>query len=62
MIFKADEIRDKFNNQYPRIKKDNTWVLIRPTGYQGIIRWKYRIKDAISVLRGKADIITWYKQ
>ena len=38
------------------------WVKARPIEYQGIGKWKDRIKEAWLVLKGKADIITWYKQ
>ena len=59
MEYKIDELLNRGRNS---TMIDGKWVEARPMEYQGIGKWKYRIKEAVLVLTGKADIMTWHKQ
>ena len=42
--------------------RSGKWVFARPMEWSGIIKYKYRIKEAIKVLFGKVDTVIWDKQ
>ena len=58
MEFKVEELK-KWETT---TEINGKWILMRPIKAFGFLEWQNRIKDALKVLKGKADIVTWYKQ
>lgn len=59
MEYTAEKLNKIFSEMKAQI--DNKWVACRPINYKCENIFE-RIKQAIKVLKGKADIIIWYKQ
>ena len=57
-VFNSESLK-KFMNETKCDTGDGHWTPCRPIGEEGII---HRIKCAIEVFRGKADIVRWRNQ
>jgi len=66
MEYKIDNLLNKGHSMTTEIQTKEiikgVWVYARPIGFQGWYKWVIRFKEALLVLIGKADILTWYKQ